>query len=47
MTGNHQLSPAMTNLNASVPALEIRGLMKRYESPADDGINLIVRTGEF
>src|SRR5262245_2313401 len=29
------------------PALEIRGLSKRFERPAVDGLDLTVRTGEF
>ena len=29
------------------PALEIRGLTKRYDRPAVDGLDLTVRTGEF
>jgi ABC-2 type transport system ATP-binding protein len=36
------LSPA-----ASSWALEIRGLAKRFERPAVDGLDLTVRTGEF
>ena len=31
----------------SLPALQIRGLVKRYERPAVDGLDLTVRTGEF
>ena len=33
--------------NENPPALEIRGLRKRYERPAVDGLDLTVRTGEF
>jgi ABC-2 type transport system ATP-binding protein len=35
------------NLPTAVPALEIRGLCKRFDRPAVDGLDLTVRTGEF
>ena len=35
------------NLHAPLPALDIRGLVKRYERPAVDGLDLAVRAGEF
>lgn len=35
------------NLHAPLPALDIRGLVKRYERPAVDGLDLAVKAGEF
>ena len=35
------------NLHAPLPALDIRGLAKRYERPAVDQLDLTVRAGEF
>lgn len=35
------------NLHLPSPALEIRGLVKRYERPAVEGLDLTVRAGEF
>ncbi len=35
------------NQNASPPALEIRGLAKRFDRPAVDGLDLSVAAGEF
>jgi ABC-2 type transport system ATP-binding protein len=34
-------------VNQSQPALEVRGLAKRFERPAVDGLDLYVRAGEF
>jgi len=34
-------------LDFSAPALQLRGLVKRFERPAVDGLDLTVRTGEF
>ncbi len=35
------------NAHSPLPALEIRGLAKRFDRPAVDGLDLTVRTGEF
>jgi ABC-2 type transport system ATP-binding protein len=35
------------SVNASLTALEIRGLVKRFERPAVDGLDLTIRAGEF
>ncbi len=34
-------------LDFSAPALQLRGLVKRFERPAIDGLDLTVRAGEF
>ena len=34
-------------LDSSTPALQLRGLVKNFERPAVDGLDLTVRTGEF
>src|SRR5882672_524697 len=40
--------PSAGTMSKSPPlALEIRGLAKRFERPAVDGLDLAVRTGEF
>jgi len=35
------------NQHMRLPALEIRGLRKSFDRPAVDGLDLIIRTGEF
>ncbi len=34
-------------LDSSTPALQLRGLVKNFDRPAVDGLDLTVRTGEF
>ena len=34
-------------MDISVPALQLRGLVKHFDRPAVDGLDLTVRTGEF
>src|SRR3954469_19032348 len=34
-------------MNADLSALQVRGLTKRFDRPAVDGLDLTVRTGEF
>jgi ABC-2 type transport system ATP-binding protein len=34
-------------MSSNIPALEIRGLVKRFKTPAVDGLDLTVRPGEF
>ena len=34
-------------MNSSAPALQLRGLVKHFDRPAVDGLDLTVRTGEF
>ena len=34
-------------MDSSAPALQLRGLVKHFERPAVDGLDLTVRTGEF
>ncbi len=35
------------NLDQQTPALAVRGLTKRFDRPAVDGLDLTVRPGEF
>src|SRR5437588_9530836 len=37
----------MTPDKPPTPALDIRGLVKRFDRPAVDGLDLMVRSGEF
>lgn len=34
-------------MTSDSPALAVRGLAKRFERPAVDGLDLVVRAGEF
>ncbi len=34
-------------MSLNIPALEVRGLVKRFKTPAVDGLDLTVRAGEF
>jgi ABC-2 type transport system ATP-binding protein len=43
----HQKFTMASSMTISPSALEIRGLMKYFDRPAVDGLDLTVRTGEF
>ena len=42
-----RLENSCAMLDSSAPALQLRGLVKHFERPAVDGLDLTVRTGEF